>query len=298
MATQASQNPKKTVVEQPKSKVLDTILDKMGEVYNIPAKNVLSTLRTTALKMNDSKREANDAEIVGILSAASKYGFDPFLREIYAFRTKSGLILPVVGVDGWIKKMNEHKRYLGHELKDSGEMVTIGKSKECFTWMEITIYVKDLEHPVVIREYLDECYNGGKFANDPWDTHTKRFLRHKTFIQGIRVAFNITGVYDPDEAERVVLSETPTTDSDDEKPDNTKAAKKSKVTKTAKTNKTPKSTDSSKTAVGTSSAKPAPQEQEPPINEDYDDSTDSEQDVAMPVVEKEAEKKPSQLSFF
>jgi hypothetical protein len=29
-------------------------------------------------------------------------------------------------------------------------------------------------------------------------------LRHKVLIQGIRVAFGITGIYDPDEAERII----------------------------------------------------------------------------------------------
>jgi len=38
----------------------------------------------------------------------------------------------------------------------------------------------------------------------PWQTHTKRFFRHKAMIQCSRLAFGYVGIYDQDEAERVV----------------------------------------------------------------------------------------------
>ena len=38
----------------------------------------------------------------------------------------------------------------------------------------------------------------------PWKTHPKRMLRHKAMIQCARLAFGFTGIYDQDEADRIV----------------------------------------------------------------------------------------------
>ena len=40
--------------------------------------------------------------------------------------------------------------------------------------------------------------------NGPWQSHTKRMLRHKSLIQCSRIAFGFTGIYDQDEAERII----------------------------------------------------------------------------------------------
>jgi hypothetical protein len=80
----------------------------------------------------------------------------------------------------------------------------------CPTWMEVVIHRKDRGHPIVVREYLDEVYRppferrDGGSSKGPWQTHTKRFLRHKTLIQGARLAYGFAGIYDEDEAERIV----------------------------------------------------------------------------------------------
>ncbi|WP_414836262.1 recombinase RecT, partial [Escherichia coli] len=38
----------------------------------------------------------------------------------------------------------------------------------------------------------------------PWQSHPKRMLRHKAMIQCARLAFGFAGIYDKDEAERIV----------------------------------------------------------------------------------------------
>ena len=70
------------------------------------------------------------------------------------------------------------------------------------------MYRKDRTRPVIIREYLDEVYREpfkGKFGlvTGPWQTHPKRFLRHKAMIQCARMAFGYGGIFDQDEAERI-----------------------------------------------------------------------------------------------
>ena len=85
-----------------------------------PAKRV-SVLGTLAAQLN-----CDPATLLGVLKksvfaacktdeefqmacmTAAKYGLDPVQKEIYAFPAKSGAVVPVVGVDGWVKIMNSH----------------------------------------------------------------------------------------------------------------------------------------------------------------------------------------------
>ena len=85
--------------------------------------------------------------------------------------------------------------------------LTCEGGKLCPEWCEVVIYRKDRSRPTIVREYLDEVYQaprGDKGYAGPWQSHTKRFLRHKTLIQGARIAFGFAGIYDEDEAQRIV----------------------------------------------------------------------------------------------
>ena len=52
--------------------------------------------------------------------------------------------------------------------------------------------------------FLAMVTKGPYVINGPWQTHTKRMLRHKSLIQCSRIAFGFTGIYDQDEAERII----------------------------------------------------------------------------------------------
>jgi hypothetical protein len=82
--------------------------------------------------------------------------------------------------------------------------------------MECVMHRIDRKHPTAIREYLDEVYrepftgfkDGRSYTiNGPWQSHTKRFLRHKTMIQAARLVFGFGGIFDQDEAERILESQ-------------------------------------------------------------------------------------------
>jgi hypothetical protein len=66
----------------------------------------------------------------------------------------------------------------------------------------VTIWRKDRSHALVIREALSEVRRN----TDPWKQSERRMLRHKTIIQGARIAFGFAGIYEPDEGERVIES--------------------------------------------------------------------------------------------
>ena len=125
--------------------------------------------------------------------------------------------MPVVGVDGWSRIINQHQNFDGMEFRASDKLVEMPGAKPCPEWMECVMHRKDRKHPTAIREYLDEVYREpftgnkdgrGYTVNGPWQSHTKRFLRHKTMIQAARLVFGFGGIFDADEAERILESQS------------------------------------------------------------------------------------------
>ena len=166
--------------------------------------NLIETLKATAFK-----GQVSDAQMTALLVVANQYALNPWTKEIYAFPDKNNGIVPVVGVDGWSRIINSHPQFDGIEFHHADEFVTMPGAKPSPEWIECHIHRKDRSRPVVVREYLDEVYRApfkGKYGDvtGPWQTHTKRFLRHKAMIQCARLAFGYGGIYDQDEAERIV----------------------------------------------------------------------------------------------
>ena len=177
---------------------MNPIVKKLSNKFEVEPAKFLDTLKSTAFKQKEGKK-ISDEQMMALMVVSDQYGLNPFTKEIYAFPDKGGII-PVVGVDGWSRIINQHPKFNGMSFSASDNIITIKGAKPCPEWMECSIYIKDRDHPVSIREYLDEVYRpiGG-----PWQTHTKRMLRHKTLIQCARVALGFAGIYDPDEAERI-----------------------------------------------------------------------------------------------
>lgn len=145
---------------------------------------LVETLKATAFKGGN----VTDAQMTALMLVAQQYSLNPWTREIYAFPDKGGIV-PVVGVDGWSRIMNDHPQFDGMEFKFDEDSCT------CI------IYRKDRSHPISATEYLAECRRDNSPA---WKSHPRRMLRHKSMIQAARLAFGFGGIYDQDEAERIV----------------------------------------------------------------------------------------------
>lgn len=183
-----------------------SLVARFAEKYHLEPSKMLDILKATAFRQRGDAVVTNE-QMAALLVVADNYKLNPFTKEIFAFNDK-GAIVPVVSVDGWSRIINEHKAFNGMEFNYSDEIVTMPGGKPCPAWCEVVIYRKDRERPTIVREYLDEVYQAprgkdGGYAG-PWQTHTKRFLRHKTLIQGSRIAFGFAGIYDEDEASRIV----------------------------------------------------------------------------------------------
>ena len=173
------------------------------------------TLQTTLKKTAFSACKTNE-EFIGAVIVANTYKLNPILGEIYAFPKKGGGVTPIVPIDGWISMSNRQPNFNGVELienrTEGGETNNSGTDIESVT---AKFYLKDKEHPVVVTEYMEECFDGSK---EPWKRWPRRMLRHKAYIQGARIAFGFSGIYDADEADRInhVVGGTHTDIVDDE----------------------------------------------------------------------------------
>lgn len=168
----------------------NSVMLRMAERFGMDRAAFERTLMATVIPGG----KATPEQVAAVLLVADQYKLNPLTKEIYAFPAKGGGIVPVVGVDGWIKLMNDHAQADGVELvencDDKGALVSVTAK----------VYRKDRSHPVVVTEYLAECLRG----TEPWRQSPRRMLRHKALIQGLRVAFGFSGIYEPDEAERIV----------------------------------------------------------------------------------------------
>lgn len=157
---------------------------KLASLFNIPeSSDLVAVLKATAFK-----GQVSDAQMSALLIVANQYNLNPWTKEIYAFPDKNNGIVPVVGVDGWSRIINENPQFDGMDFQQDEESCTC------------VIYRKDRSHPIKVTEYMSEC----KRPAGPWQSHPKRMLRHKAMIQCARLAFGYVGIYDQDEAERIV----------------------------------------------------------------------------------------------
>jgi phage recombination protein Bet len=159
------------------TKKLATTLD-MGD-----GAGLIETLKATAFK-----GQVSDAQMTALMVVANQYALNPWTKEIYAFPDKNNGIVPVVGVDGWSRIINSHPQFDGIEFEQNDQSCTC------------VIFRKDRNRPIKVTEWMAECRRG----TGPWQSHPKRMLRHKAMIQCARLAFGYGGIYDQDEAERIV----------------------------------------------------------------------------------------------
>ena len=126
----------------------------------------------------------NDEQFMALIVVSNAYGLNPLLKEIYAFPSKGGGIVPMVSIDGWIRLMNEHPAFNGIEfeytLDAKGNTVAI----------EAIVYRRDRDHAVKVMEFMEEC----KGNTQPWSKSPRRMLRHRALIQGVRIAFGFSGI--------------------------------------------------------------------------------------------------------
>jgi len=179
-----------------------SLVQKVAGRFGVDPGKMLDALKATAFKQSGGGSISNE-QMMALLIVADHHGLNPFTREIFAFPDKGGIV-PVVSVDGWSRILNDHAQMDGVEFIDAETMTKHG-GKEVPEWIECVIYRKDRSKPTRVRERFAEVSRD----TQPWKSHPARMLRHKALIQCARVAFGFSGIYDEDEAQRIVQPEQP-----------------------------------------------------------------------------------------
>jgi hypothetical protein len=87
-----------------------SVIVRMAERFGVDATKLQATLKATAFK-----GDVSDAQFMALMIVADQYKLNPLTKEIYAFPDKNNGIVPVVGVDGWSRIINEHPQFDGRE---------------------------------------------------------------------------------------------------------------------------------------------------------------------------------------
>lgn len=171
------------------SNLITTQINELAVRFDLPkSEELYNVLKSTAFK-----GDVSDAQLSALLIVADQYKLNPWTKEIYAFPDKGGIV-PVVGVDGWSRIINSNPQFDGMDFEQDSDSCTC------------TIYRKDRAHPTKLTEWMAECKRPGV---KPWESHPYRMLRHKAMIQCARIAFGFGGIYDADEAERIIENSAP-----------------------------------------------------------------------------------------
>lgn len=168
------------------SNLITTQINQLADSFGLPqSEELYQVLKATAFK-----GDVSDAQLSALLIVAKQYGLNPWTKEIYAFPDKGGIV-PVVGVDGWSRIINSNPQFDGMDFEQTADSCTC------------TIFRKDRAHPTRVTEWMAECKRP---TVKPWESHPYRMLRHKAMIQCARLAFGFVGIFDTDEAERILES--------------------------------------------------------------------------------------------
>lgn len=167
---------------------------KLYEQLDLPRENsgeLIDTMISTLM----SGDNITDSQVQGFLIVAQAHKLNPWLKEIYAFPHKGG-IMPIVGIDGWVRIITTHPQYDGHEFLYNGEEKPPSDPKQV-TSITCRLYRKDRTRPTEVTEFMAEC----KGTSPAWGKTAVRMLRHRSLMQSGRYAFGLGGIHTEDDAE-------------------------------------------------------------------------------------------------
>lgn len=179
----------------------------------------IATIKETVAK------GATDTELYMFLSLAKKYELDPFAKEIWFIKDKSGKVMIQAGRDGFLKTAQRDSKFRGiasfpvysndefeinptvgevkHKpnFKDRGELIGAWARVEK---EGVTPYVSFVDFKEYYAGYKDE--NGkikttqyGPMKPQIWDTKPAMMIQKVAQTVALRMTFGINGMYAPEE---------------------------------------------------------------------------------------------------
>lgn len=164
-------------IEAQKPRTKANALQQMASRLNVEPQRLMETLRSTVFE------KADNEEFAALIIIANEYQLNPLLKEIYAFPSRNG-IMPMIGYDGWLAIANRHPEFDGYEHNEIYD-------GDKFIGVESIFHRKDRSHPIKKSVYLEEF----KMPTDPWKQKPRHMCQMRSFCQGARIAFGVSGAY-------------------------------------------------------------------------------------------------------
>ena len=132
-----------------------------------------------------------DSEFKLFLYTASKYGLDPLVKQIWCVKYGSQPAAIFTGRDGFLRIAHRSGQF------DGMETVALKDEKGNLIGARCTVWRKDMTHPFVVEVSLSE-YNT-KRGN--WLKMPETMIKKVAESQCLRKAFDVSGIYAPEEYE-------------------------------------------------------------------------------------------------
>jgi phage recombination protein Bet len=146
------------------------------------------TANEIALIKNIAAPKCTDDEFKLLLYQAKTYTLDPLLKQIWAVKYDSNRPASIfAGRDGFLAIAHRSGVFDGMESGSRTE------GTELIGWAKV--YRKDMSHPFCVEVKAKE-YNRGQGT---WNTHPSTMIQKVAEAQALRKAFQISGIYSPDE---------------------------------------------------------------------------------------------------
>lgn len=136
-------------------------------------------------------RGCSNDEFAVLIELANRYQLDPFAKQIWAVKYNDRPAQVFAGRDGYLAIAHRSGQFNG--MQSNIDRDSEGKilSATCRVWR------KDMEHPFERTVFLEE-YNTGKGV---WKEKPATMIIKVAEAQALRLAFNISGLYDSSEFE-------------------------------------------------------------------------------------------------
>lgn len=140
------------------------------------------------LIQNTVARNTTQSEFKLFLYTAMRYDLDPLIKEVWCVKYGNSPAAIFTGRDGFLAIAHRSGVFDG---MDSGVKMI---DSEIVGWCRV--YRKDMSHPFYVEAYLKEYKGGPKTL---WATKPRTMIQKVAESQCLRRAFNISGLYSPDE---------------------------------------------------------------------------------------------------
>jgi hypothetical protein len=168
----AAQTQEQDLLKGPVAGRTQSIRNETAAFLGVPIEKVFDVLRGV-WTTSKGQPPLTDQELMVGMAIVSRYGLDPFAREIYVTRDKKGRLMTIIGIDGFIRILDRTEHYDGFE-----QDIVMGENGSI---AEVTtrIHSKTRKHPAVYRAFMTDYMKLGGFMAGQIPGHMLRIFSIK-----------------------------------------------------------------------------------------------------------------------